>query len=56
MTYAMEKDIFPKAPGGVRCSVYHGILDLIFKKIKSQDADVLKIFESWLGGELNERD
>lgn len=56
VTYAMEKDIFPKAPGGFRCSVYHGILDLIFKKIKSQDADVLKIFESWLGGELNERD
>lgn len=49
VTYAIERDIFPKEPRGFRCSVYHGILDLLFEKMKRQEKDVMEIFESWIG-------
>lgn len=48
ITYAMEKDIFPKAPKGFRCEIYTGILDILFEKLKSKDEQIMKIFESWI--------
>jgi len=48
VTYAMEKDIFPKVPKGFRCEIYAGILDMLFEKIRDGNEQTLGIFESWI--------
>ena len=45
---ALDGDIFPKTANNYRCRIYGGMLDLIFKIIKENDEDTLKIFENWL--------
>ncbi|WP_230399245.1 His-Xaa-Ser system radical SAM maturase HxsB [Novisyntrophococcus fermenticellae] len=50
VNYAEGKNIFPKQPGGFRCQVYKGILNLIFQKIQEGDWQTMNIFETWIEG------
>ena len=48
VSYAGEKDIFPRQPFDFRCKVYSGILDLLFEKIQSGNKEIMDIFYSWI--------
>ena len=49
VTYALEKDIFPKGPRGFRCKVYMGIQDYLFSLIEEGTDEIMKILQSWVG-------
>ena len=49
VTYALEKDIFPKGPKGFRCKVYMGIQDYLFSLIEEGNDEIMKILQSWVG-------
>lgn len=49
VTYALEKDIFPKGPKGFRCKVYMGIQDYLFSLIEEGNDETMKILQSWVG-------
>jgi len=48
ITYAHEKDIFPKSPKGFRCQVYSGMMDLFFDILYNANEDDIAVFESWV--------
>ena len=48
ITYAHEKDIFPKTPKGFRCQVYSGMLDIYFERLFKADERDIEIFKSWI--------
>lgn len=47
VNYALEGNIYSKNYSGYRCSVYKGILDILFLYIK-EDPSALEIFKSWV--------
>lgn len=47
VNYATYGDVIEKQPRGYKCRINKGILDHIFKVIKENDDDVLRILESW---------
>ena len=50
VTYAIEKDIFPKSPNGFRCTINKGIQDFLFEILKNNDETVINILYSWIEG------
>ena len=48
VTYAMDKDIFPRGPKGFRCKVYMGIQDFLFGLIEDGNDETMKILNSWI--------
>ena len=48
ITYAHEKDIFPKSTKGFRCEIYSGMMDIYFKILHEGNEDVIRVLESWL--------
>lgn len=51
---AQEKDLFFKNAKSYRCSVYGGMLDIIFKILKDNKPDEINVFNEWIGVECNE--
>lgn len=45
INYAETKDLIEKEPGGYKCRIYKGLLDLIFEKM--EDEETKKLFEYW---------
>ena len=48
VNYALYKDIYEKYPGGYKCKIYKGILDIIFSILLDGDLTVENIFKSWI--------
>ena len=48
VTYAGERDIYPREPFDFRCKVYSGILDMLFEKIRSGDKQTMDTFYAWI--------
>lgn len=44
---ANENDIISKSPRQYRCKIYEGILDLIFSKLKTCDAETMTVLKQW---------
>lgn len=42
-------DIFASKSGDYRCTIYKGILDFLFEKLKDQNSTDVKIMKSWIG-------
>lgn len=49
INYALEKDVFAKAPGNSRCRTYQGMLDAIFDLLYENDEETIQILKSWVG-------
>lgn len=47
INFAMEQNIYSRQANGFRCQIYKGILDILFKYLKT-DKSVLEIFKTWL--------
>lgn len=47
VNYAMYGDLLEKMPRGYKCSIYAGILDIIFEKILEGDSQTVHILKSW---------
>ena len=47
VNYAMYGDLQEKMPRGYKCSIYAGILDMIFEKILEGDSQTVRILKSW---------
>ena len=47
VNYAMYGDLLEKMPRGYKCSIYAGILDIIFEKILEGDSQTVRILKSW---------
>ena len=47
VTYAMEQNIFTREANGYRCSIYKGMLDILFEYLYNED-EVTEIFKTWL--------
>ncbi|MBD5155603.1 MAG: His-Xaa-Ser system radical SAM maturase HxsB [Oscillibacter sp.] len=52
INYALEKDVFAKVPGNVRCRTYKGMLDTIFDLLYENDAETIQILKNWVGGNV----
>ncbi|MCX5784016.1 MAG: His-Xaa-Ser system radical SAM maturase HxsB [Elusimicrobia bacterium] len=51
LNYATENDLFCHGPGNVRCIMYKGILDIIFKRMEKPKYK--KVFERWVNLRVN---
>lgn len=47
VNFALEGDVIEKQPRGYKCKVYSGILDYLFEKFYQNDAEVMRILNSW---------
>lgn len=50
INYALEKDVFAKAPGNSRCRTYKGMLDAIFDLLYENDEETVQILKNWVRG------
>ena len=48
LNYAFENNIFPTMPNNYKCGIYGGMLNVLFKILKRNDPDEIKIFNSWI--------
>lgn len=48
VNYALNGDIYERQPNGYRCSIYKGILDLLFEKLQECNPETENIFRSWI--------
>lgn len=48
LCYAESKSVFPQSPNDYKCSIYKGMLDLMFKYLIHGDEDVKRIFYEWV--------
>ena len=47
VNYALFGDILPKTPNDYRCTIYSGILDIIFGLLSENDSEIIRVLESW---------
>lgn len=47
VTYSKNDDIIEKSPFGYKCTIYSGIMDILFEKILENDKKILDILEMW---------
>lgn len=48
VNYALYGDVMAKEPGGYKCKINKGILDIIFEKIKENNSEIMEIFRKWV--------
>lgn len=48
VSYSSEGDIFPKRPYDFRCTVYKGIMDILFDLLQEDDPDNMHVLQSWI--------
>ena len=48
VTYAAEKDLFPRVPKNFRCQIYRGIQDYLFDLLKRNEPETMDILNSWV--------
>lgn len=48
LNYSEHGDIFPSRPGGYKCQIYKGMLDILFEYLSRDDEKINSIFHSWL--------
>ena len=47
VNYAMEKNIYSREANGYKCSIYKGILDILFDYLEN-NSQALEIFRTWV--------
>lgn len=48
LNYSEYGDLYPSRPGGYKCQLYKGMLDILFVYISRNDEEVNAIFRSWI--------
>lgn len=48
VTYAEHGDLYEASPGGYRCEVFKGILDLIFELLYDGNRETIDVLRSWV--------
>ena len=48
VNYALDKDVYEKAPNNYRCKINKGMLDIIFSKLQRDVSNTKEIFWRWL--------
>lgn len=48
LNYSEYGDIFPSRPGGYKCRIYKGMLDILFEFLSRNDEHINRVLRSWI--------
>ena len=48
LNYSEYGDIFPSRPGGYKCRIYKGMLDILFEFLSRNDEHINRVLQSWI--------